>query len=86
MLAVAGGVAANQVLREALQAAATEEGFTLVAPPLALCTDNGAMIAWAGLEREAAGLPREEVNARPRWPLDTGAAPLRGSGKRGPKA
>ena len=85
-LAVAGGVAANTALRAALAAATRGEGFSLVAPPLALCTDNGAMIAWAGLERLAAGLGREPVTARPRWPLDEEAVPMLGAGKRGAKA
>ncbi len=89
-LAVAGGVAANRRLRAALSAAACDEGFRLVAPPLALCTDNGAMIAWAGLERLAAGLADPSVaapvTARPRWPLDQAAAPMLGAGKRGAKA
>ncbi len=84
--AVAGGVAANACLRAALAAAARAEGVSLTAPPLALCTDNGAMIAWAGLERHAAGLAPEPVAARPRWPLDTTAAPMLGAGKRGAKA
>ena len=69
-----------------LEAAAGAEGFSLVAPPLALCTDNGAMIAWAGLERLTAGLDSAEVVPRPRWPLDQSAAPMLGSGKRGAKA
>ena len=85
-LAVAGGVAANAALRAALAAAAADEGFRLVAPPLPLCTDNGAMIAWAGLERLAAGLADAPVAARPRWPLDAAAAPMLGAGKRGAKA
>ncbi len=55
-LVVAGGVAANQAIRDALQRLAVETGLRLVAPPLALCTDNGAMIAWAGLERLRLGL------------------------------
>jgi len=86
VLTVAGGVAANRALRAGLEDATRGEGFTLIAPPLALCTDNGAMIAWAGLERLAAGLPPEPVVARPRWPLDAGAAPMLGSGKKGAKA
>jgi N6-L-threonylcarbamoyladenine synthase len=85
-LAVAGGVAANRLLRTALAAAAEAEGFRLVAPPLSLCTDNGAMIAWAGIERLAAGLADAPVTARPRWPLDQAAAPMLGAGKRGAKA
>ncbi len=85
-LAVAGGVAANRALRAGLEEAARAEGFRLVAPPPALCTDNGAMIAWAGIERLATGLAAEPVRARPRWPLDEAAAPILGSGKRGAKA
>jgi len=85
-LAVAGGVAANAALRARLQAVAGALPF--VAPPLALCTDNAAMIAWAAIERLRAGLPPDPPGwvARPRWPLDTQARPLVGSGKRGAKA
>jgi N6-L-threonylcarbamoyladenine synthase len=85
-LAVAGGVAANGVLRAALLRVAGEVPF--VAPPLALCTDNAAMIAWAGIERLAAGLPADDLSlsARPRWPLDATAAPLLGAGRKGAKA
>ena len=86
ILAVAGGVAANRSLRAGLEEAATECGFQLIAPPLKLCTDNGAMIAWAGLERLVLGLQPGSVSARPRWPLDADAAPLLGSGKKGAKA
>ncbi|PWE29500.1 tRNA (adenosine(37)-N6)-threonylcarbamoyltransferase complex transferase subunit TsaD [Pararhodobacter marinus] len=83
--AVAGGVAANTVLRQRLTAVAGDLPF--VAPPLALCTDNAAMIAWAGLERLRLGARDDmTLSARPRWPLDTAAAPLIGSGKRGAKA
>ena len=83
--AVAGGVAANQTLRARLQAVAGAVPF--IAPPLALCTDNAAMIAWAGLERLRAGHADDmTLSARPRWPLDQTAAPLIGSGKRGAKA
>jgi len=83
--AVAGGVAANQTLRTRLQAVAGEVPF--IAPPLALCTDNAAMIAWAGLERLRAGHADDmTLSARPRWPLDQTATPLIGSGKRGAKA
>ena len=86
VLAVAGGVAANTPLRKALDKAADAAGFRLIAPPLKLCTDNGAMIAWAGLERLAAGIAEGPVSPRPRWPLDSSAAPMLGSGKRGAKA
>jgi len=86
VIAVAGGVAANRSLRAGLAEAAREAGFRLVAPPLDLCTDNAAMIAWAGIERIAAGEADAPVVARPRWPLDRAAAPMLGSGKRGAKA
>jgi N6-L-threonylcarbamoyladenine synthase len=71
-LVVAGGVAANQGMRQALQRLAVETGLKLVAPPTSLCGDNGAMIAWAGLERMRLGLI-DDINApaRARWPLDT---------------
>ena len=86
-LAVAGGVAANGALRQALEAVCARAGAAFTAPPLRLCTDNAAMIAWAGIERHAMGLPAgEDLTARPRWPLDAGAAPLIGSGKKGAKA
>jgi N6-L-threonylcarbamoyladenine synthase len=71
VLVVAGGVAANQAIATALQAAAEAEGARLVVPPPALCTDNGAMVAWAGAERLALGLTdRLSFRAVPRWPLD----------------
>ena len=70
-LVVAGGVAANQQIGAALRKAATDAGANLVIPPPALCTDNGAMIAWAGAERLALGdTDTLDVTARPRWPLD----------------
>jgi N6-L-threonylcarbamoyladenine synthase len=70
-LVAAGGVAANQAIRKALQHVAFEAGTALVVPPPALCTDNGAMIAWAGAERLALGLT-DTLAAAPhaRWPLD----------------
>lgn len=85
--AVAGGVAANQLLRARLTAAAESAGVAFLAPPLRLCTDNAAMIAWAGLERFRAG-GRDDLTlaARPRWPLDQTAPAMLGSGKRGAKA
>src|SRR5918993_2723161 len=70
-LVIAGGVAANQVLRRALQRLAAEAGLRLLAPPLDLCGDNGAIIAWAGLERLRLGLVDDmTAPARARWPLD----------------
>lgn len=80
-LVVAGGVAANAGVRAALQGLAAEHGLRFVAPPLWLCTDNAAMIAWAGAERFAAGLTDPlDFPARPRWPLDPGAEKVRGAG------
>lgn len=80
-LVVAGGVAANAVLRRRLEALAGDKGFQFVAPPPRLCTDNGAMIAWAGVERLKAGLTDGlDFVARPRWPLDPDAPPAAGAG------
>jgi N6-L-threonylcarbamoyladenine synthase len=74
-LVAAGGVAANQAIRKVLHRLAFEVGTVLVAPPLELCTDNGAMIAWAGCERLALGLTDTlDVAPRARWPLDEIAA------------
>lgn len=78
-LVVAGGVAANQSVRGALEVLAAGAGMRFVAPPLALCTDNAAMIAWAGIERLGQSDPLDFA-ARPRWPLDPEAAPVRGAG------
>ena len=77
-LVAAGGVAANLRLRDGLATLAASTGLTFVAPPVALCTDNGAMIAWAGLERLRLGLVDGlDAPVRPRWPLDEeGAGPL----------
>lgn len=87
LIAVAGGVAANQAIRAGLETIAAEAGAAFLAPPLALCTDNAAMIAWAGVERLRAGhIDDMTLAARPRWPLDQRAAPMLGSGKKGAKA
>jgi len=76
-LVVAGGVAANEAIRAMLQRVAERYGMRFVAPPHWLCTDNGAMIAWAGVERFAAGLTDPlDIAARPRWPLDQGQSAL----------
>lgn len=91
-LVVAGGVAANCAIRGRLQKLTQEHGWSLIVPPAKYCTDNGAMIAWAGAERLAAGLCPERAEAmafapRARWPL---APPPQGrehgGGKKGPKA
>ena len=86
-LVVAGGVAANMALRAALEDVARSEGYELVVPPIGLCTDNGAMIAWTGAERLARGLvDAPGIVARARWPLDETAATVLGSGRLGAKA
>jgi len=80
-LVVAGGVAANRAIRARLQLLAEEKGFQFVAPPSNLCTDNGVMIAWAGIERLRLGLSDDfDFQARPRWPLDPDAVPASGGG------
>ena len=80
-LVVAGGVAANGPIRAALETLAASRDLPFVAPPLWLCTDNAAMIAWAGAERYAVGLVDDlTVPARPRWPLDPTAEKARGAG------
>jgi N6-L-threonylcarbamoyladenine synthase len=80
-LVVAGGVAANQAVRGALTALALEHGLPFVAPPAWLCTDNAAMIAWAGALRFEAGLTDGlDAPARARWPLDPAAEAVRGAG------
>jgi N6-L-threonylcarbamoyladenine synthase len=73
-LVIAGGVAANQYLRRRLDAVVADAGLKLVAPPVRLCTDNAAMIAWAGIERLRAGMTDDlDAPARARWPLDPDA-------------
>jgi N6-L-threonylcarbamoyladenine synthase len=83
-LVVAGGVAANSAIRSALEGLAKVSGLRFVAPPLSLCTDNAAMIAWAGVERaNERGWGQSDpldFAARPRWPLDAAAEPVRGAG------
>lgn len=87
ILAVAGGVAANQLIRARLETVAGEMGVGFIAPPLSLCTDNAAMIAYAGLERFRDGEQDDmTLAARPRWPLDRTSPSLLGSGKKGAKA
>ena len=87
VFAVAGGVAANAPLRTALQEVCAQADCGFTAPPLRLCTDNAAMIAWAGIELLAIGqTDGMDLIARPRWPLDQTAAPMIGSGKKGAKA
>ena len=90
LFVVAGGVAANKTIRATLEAPATRHGFDFLAPPMAYCTDNAAMIALAGAERLALGLTSDiDVVARPRWPLDEARAlsdPSHKPGRKGAKA
>jgi len=86
-LAVAGGVAANTAIRAALETVCDALNTQFTAPPLALCTDNAAMIAYAGLERFRAGArDGMDLTARPRWPLDQSSPAMLGSGRKGAKA
>lgn len=87
-LVVAGGVAANQTLRRRLAEVASEKGMTLTAPPLALCTDNGVMIAWAAMEhyRINPDINQMDMSARPRWPLDPVSEGGTGGGRKGRKS
>ncbi|MQQ08174.1 tRNA (adenosine(37)-N6)-threonylcarbamoyltransferase complex transferase subunit TsaD [Epibacterium sp. SM1979] len=86
-IAVAGGVAANTAIRAGLEQLCAEFDTQFVAPPLKLCTDNAAMIAYAGLERFKSGArDGMDLSARPRWPLDQSSPALIGSGKKGAKA
>ena len=74
-IVIAGGVAANLAMRRALQRLASDNGLPLVAPPVALCTDNGAMIAWAGIERLRLGLiDGLDFAPRARWALEAKVA------------
>ena len=80
-LVVAGGVAANEAIRGALTTLAAEQGRRVSVPPGWLCTDNAAMIAWAGAERFGAGMcDGLDAPARARWPLDASAEKVRGAG------
>src|SRR5262245_3503396 len=86
-LVVAGGVAANRQIHRALTETAALRGYRLHVPPPQLCTDNGAMIAWAGAERLGLGLTDGlAFEPRARWPLDARATPALGGGRHGAKA
>ncbi|AQR63290.1 tRNA (adenosine(37)-N6)-threonylcarbamoyltransferase complex transferase subunit TsaD [Brevundimonas sp. LM2] len=90
LFVVAGGVAANKTVRRVLEATADKRGFAFLAPPMAYCTDNAAMIALAGAERLQRGLVSDiDAPARPRWPLDEARAladPVHPTGRKGAKA
>ena len=90
LFVVAGGVAANKTVRRVLEATAAKRGFSFLAPPMAYCTDNAAMIALAGAERLQLGLVSDiDAPARPRWPLDEARAladPVHPTGRKGAKA
>jgi len=82
-LVVSGGVAANAVIRAQVEDLCDDKGWRAYAPPLSLCGDNAAMIAWAGYERLQAGMVDGlDFKARPRWPLDPDAEPRQGGGKK----
>jgi N6-L-threonylcarbamoyladenine synthase len=81
-LVVAGGVAVNRAIRGAMQELSDEIGMPLVLPPPELCTDNGAMIAWAGAERLARGMTDGfDTSPRARWPLDSVAGRTKGGAR-----
>jgi len=85
-LVIAGGVAANREIRKQLETVCNEASFNLIAPPLNLCTDNAAMIAWAALERFENGETSPlDTPPRSRWPLDEDAKAMLGSGRKGAK-
>ncbi len=87
LFVVAGGVAANKTIRVTLEVTAAKNGFAFLAPPMAYCTDNAAMIALAGAERLRLGLVSDiDTAARPRWPLDEHSAPTHAPGRKGAKA
>ena len=90
LFVVAGGVAANRTVRATLEATAAKNGFAFLAPPMAYCTDNAAMIALAGAERLQKGWVSDiDAVARPRWPLDEKSAladPAHKPGRKGAKA
>ena len=74
-------MASNQTIRKNLQEVCNKMGFKYIFPPAELCTDNAAMIAWAGIERYQKKLIDDVTfAARPRWPLDTKAPFLKGAG------
>lgn len=85
-LVVAGGVASNTEIRTRLDALCADNHYKLIAPPLKLCTDNAAMIAWAALERFEQGEKSEmSLAPRSRWPLDSSTESVIGSGRKGVK-
>ncbi|MDD7911741.1 MULTISPECIES: tRNA (adenosine(37)-N6)-threonylcarbamoyltransferase complex transferase subunit TsaD [Pseudovibrio] len=95
VMVIAGGVAANNAIRTRLTEVASQNEASLIAPPHKLCTDNAAMIAWAGIERlRTKGLDQAATNGdgddmeevpRPRWPLDQLSESVFGSGRKGAK-
>ena len=87
LFALSGGVAANQMIRNDVQDVCQENNIPFYAPPLEYCTDNGAMIAWVGIEKFLTGkFDGFDLQARSRWPLDTSTSPILGGGKKGAKS